>query len=164
MAVGSEPTSHTAGVPPVIWEPSAEAVERANATRFVRWLESERGLRFGDYGALWRWSVDSLEHFWDAVWHFFDVRAEEPARAVLADRMPGARWFEGAELNYAEHVLRFADDESARDRRTGRGPARERSAGSRCAARSVPWPASCANGSRLPATALRRISRTSRRR
>ncbi len=96
----------------MIWEPSAEAVERANATRFVRWLESERGLRFGDYGALWRWSVDSLEDFWDAVWHFFDVRAEAPARAVLADRtMPGARWFEGAELSYAEHVLRFADDE-----------------------------------------------------
>jgi acetoacetyl-CoA synthetase len=102
----------TAGAPPVIWEPSAEAVERANATRFIRWLQSERGLRFGDYGALWRWSVDSLEEFWDAVWHFFDVRAEVPARAVLADRtMPGARWFEGAELSYAEHVLRFADDE-----------------------------------------------------
>jgi acetoacetyl-CoA synthetase len=102
----------SSGVPPVIWEPSAEGVERANVTRFIRWLEAERGVHFGDYGELWRWSVDSLEEFWGAVWRFFEIRADPPPRAVLSTRrMPGARWFEGAKLSYAEHVLRFAADE-----------------------------------------------------
>jgi acetoacetyl-CoA synthetase len=64
-----------------------------------------------DYDELWRWSVDSLEGFWDAVWRFYEVRADAPPRAVLAERaMPGARCFEGAEVSYAEHVLRFAAD------------------------------------------------------
>jgi len=98
--------------PRVLWRPSGEVVERANVTRFIRWLEAERGVAARDYDELWRWSVESLEDFWDAVWDFYGVRAYAPPRAVLADRaMPGARWFEGAELSYAEHVLRFADDD-----------------------------------------------------
>jgi acetoacetyl-CoA synthetase len=100
------------GVPEVIWQPSAEAVEHANVTRFMAWLEAERGVHVQDYAELWRWSVRSLEEFWDAVWQFFEVRAAAAPRAVLADRtMPGARWFEGAELSYPEHVLRFAADD-----------------------------------------------------
>jgi acetoacetyl-CoA synthetase len=100
------------GAPRVIWQPSSEAVERANVTRFIGWLDSERGVHVGDYAELWRWSVQSLEDFWDAVWQFCEVRAAAAPRAVLADRtMPGARWFEGAELSYPEHVLRFAADE-----------------------------------------------------
>jgi len=98
--------------PPVIWRPSREAIERANVTRLIPWLASERGVQVRDYGELWRWSIESLEDFWDAVWRFYDVRATAPAREVLAERtMPGARWFEGAELSYPEHVLRFAADE-----------------------------------------------------
>ncbi len=90
-----------------LWEPSAERVEQATITRYMRWLESERGLRFSGYEDLYEWSVTELEAFWASIWDFFDVRASTPYERVLAERtMPGARWFEGAELNYAEHVLR----------------------------------------------------------
>ena len=90
-----------------LWEPSAEAVERSNMTRYMRWLEAERGLEFdGDYQALWAWSVDELEDFWASIWEFFGVRASSPYERVLASRaMPGAEWFAGARLNYAEQML-----------------------------------------------------------
>ena len=98
--------------PTVLWRPSPGVVEHANVTRFMRWLAEERGVHVADYDELWRWSVDSLEPFWEAVWQFYDVRASVPPRAVLSERrMPGARWFEGAQLNYAEHVLRFTGDD-----------------------------------------------------
>jgi acetoacetyl-CoA synthetase len=84
-------------------------------TRYMRWLESERGLSLDDYDALWRWSVQDLDAFWASIWDFFGVRASKPYEKVLADRsMPGARWFGGAELNYAEHLFADkADDEVA---------------------------------------------------
>jgi acetoacetyl-CoA synthetase len=104
--------SVAATVPPIIWEPSAAAIERANATRFMRWLEAERGVSLSGYDALWRWSVESLEDFWSAVWSFYDVRAATPPRATLPERtMPGAHWFDGARLSYPERVLSFADDD-----------------------------------------------------
>ncbi|HEX2129888.1 MAG TPA: AMP-binding protein, partial [Solirubrobacterales bacterium] len=92
----------------LLWQPSAEAVERSNMTRYMRWLEHERGLRFdGDYHALWQWSVDSLDDFWRSIWDYFEVRHDGDPSVVLADSsMPGAKWFPGVELNYAEHVFR----------------------------------------------------------
>lgn len=96
--------------PPVIWRPSEARVERATLTRFTRWLEETRGLTLPDYEALWRWSVDDLEGFWGALWEYFDVRSSTPFASVLASReMPGARWFPGATLNYAEHTFRGHD-------------------------------------------------------
>ena len=93
--------------PVKLWEPSAQAVERSNMTRYMRWLETERGLEFdGDYGAMWRWSVDELEDFWASIWEYFGVRASAPYERVLGAReMPGAEWFTGARLNYAENLL-----------------------------------------------------------
>jgi acetoacetyl-CoA synthetase len=90
-----------------LWDPSAAAVERSNLTRYMRWLEDARGLDFdGDYHALWRWSVEELEDFWASIWEFFGVRASSGYERVLADRtMPGAEWFAGARLNYAENML-----------------------------------------------------------
>jgi acetoacetyl-CoA synthetase len=95
-----------------LWEPSAERVERANVTRFARWVAETRGVDVaGGYDALWRWSVQDIDGFWAAVWEFFEVRAEAPYDAVLGRRdMPGAEWFPGARLNYAEHVFRDKDD------------------------------------------------------
>jgi acetoacetyl-CoA synthetase len=105
-------TSSGLAAPTVIWTPSAEAVERANATSFLRWLKTERGVDLPDYEALWRWSVESVEDFWSAVWSFYDIQAATPPRSTLAERrMPGARWFEGARLSYPERVLSFADDD-----------------------------------------------------
>jgi acetoacetyl-CoA synthetase len=93
-----------AGTP--LWTPSAEWCERAEMTRFMAWAGERWGRPLGDYAELWRWSVDRLEDFWASIWEFCAVRASRPYERVLdARRMPGARWFEGAELNYAENIL-----------------------------------------------------------
>ncbi|HEU5293653.1 MAG TPA: acetoacetate--CoA ligase [Burkholderiaceae bacterium] len=79
-------------------------------TRYLRWLRRERGLQFTDYDTLWRWSVDDLEGFWSSMWAYFDIESPTPfARVLASDRMPGARWFEGARVNYARQVLRHVD-------------------------------------------------------
>ena len=82
-------------------------MDRANVTAFARWLERCRGRQFDDYDALWRWSVTDLDGFWQAVWDYCGIEASVPPAAVLGRRtMPGADWFPGARLNYAQHVLR----------------------------------------------------------
>ncbi|HWN73113.1 MAG TPA: acetoacetate--CoA ligase [Solirubrobacterales bacterium] len=96
----------------LLWEPSAELVERSRLVEFMRWLRAERGLDLGDYHQLWQWSVDDLDGFWSAIWEFFDVQADGDPSPVLASReMPGAEWFPNASPNYAEHVFRGKRDE-----------------------------------------------------
>jgi acetoacetyl-CoA synthetase len=91
----------------LLWRPSSEQVAAANLTAFTGWLARERGLRFAGYDELWRWSVEDLDGFWQAIWDYFGVEVSAPATAVLGDRrMPGAQWFPGARLNLAQHVLR----------------------------------------------------------
>jgi acetoacetyl-CoA synthetase len=91
----------------LLWRPSPEAVERSNLTAFMQWLDATRGLRFKGYDALYAWSVSDLEAFWSAVWDYFEVLSDTPyVRAVGEGAMPGVKWFEGARVNYAEHVLR----------------------------------------------------------
>jgi acetoacetyl-CoA synthetase len=88
--------------PKLLWRPSAERAERATIARFARAVGRE-----GDYDELWRWSVEDLEGFWGAIWEFFDVQASEPYERVLGRReMPGAEWFPGSRLSYAEHFFR----------------------------------------------------------
>jgi acetoacetyl-CoA synthetase len=97
--------------PEKLWEPSAELVERSRLREYMRWLEAERGLSFASYDDLWRWSVDDLEGFWSSIWDFFGVRADGEAERALGSReMPGAEWFAGTSLNYAEHVFADKDD------------------------------------------------------
>jgi acetoacetyl-CoA synthetase len=91
----------------LLWTPGQDRIERANVTAFIRWLARERGLDFDGYPALWRWSVTDLDDFWQAVWDYCGIEASAPPTAVLGRRtMPGAEWFPGARLNYAQHVLR----------------------------------------------------------
>ena len=102
-------------MPPVIgdvlWTPPADVRETTEIGRYLNWLRDERGRDLADYDALWRWSVDDLEGFWGSVWDFFGVRAHVPYERVLAARqMPGAEWFPGARLNYAEHALGTDED------------------------------------------------------
>jgi len=90
-----------------LWTPPPEQLRDVEMARFMRWAAERRGRAFADYAELWRWSVDELEQFWSYVWEFCGVRASQPYERVLASReMPGARWFEGAQLNYAENLLR----------------------------------------------------------
>jgi acetoacetyl-CoA synthetase len=97
----------TATAPEVLWRPSEEWIAHTWLTRYQDWLASARGLEFGDYQELWRWSVDDLDGFWSSLVEFCEVRFEEPPQAVLGSReMPGAEWFPGARLSYPEHVFR----------------------------------------------------------
>src|SRR5262245_35131371 len=92
--------------PPVLWAPDQARIERATLTRYARRL-AERGVETDGYHDLWRWSVENLEEFWASIWETFDVRASSPYERVLGRRtMPGAEWFPGARLNFAEHVFR----------------------------------------------------------
>jgi acetoacetyl-CoA synthetase len=91
----------------VLWKPHPEAAARSNLTAFMRWLELRRHLNFRSYEELWQWSVTDLEGFWAAIWDYFLVQSSVPYTRVLGRRtMPGAQWFPGARLNYAEHALR----------------------------------------------------------
>lgn len=98
----------------VLWRPSAERVERANMTAFMRAAEARWGRHFPDYASLHRWSVERPEEFWTSIWQFGEVRGE-PGTRVLVDgqKMPGARWFPEARLNYAQNLLRTRDDRDA---------------------------------------------------
>jgi len=92
-----------------LWEPSPERREQSQMAGYMRWLAEKSGLRFDSYEALWQWSVTELEAFWASLWAYFEIRASTPYTRVLDERkMPGARWFEGAQLNYAEHAFRHA--------------------------------------------------------
>ena len=89
-----------------MWTPTERQVADSGLTRFAAWLAGERGLTFDGYDDLWRWSTDDLEGFWGAIWDFFGVSGGPPPASKLSMRtMPGARWFEGATLNYAQEAL-----------------------------------------------------------
>lgn len=91
----------------LLWQPSAETIAQANLTRYMAWLKANKRLDFEDYQALWRWSVTEIDAFWGSLWAYFDIIASEPYSAVLSERrMPGAKWFAGARLNYVENFFR----------------------------------------------------------
>jgi acetoacetyl-CoA synthetase len=97
----------------VLWTPPADARESTEIGRYMTWLERSHGRSFHGYDDLWAWSVADLEGFWASIWDYFQIRAHTPYDRVLSSReMPGARWFEGAELNYAEHLLGSADQDA----------------------------------------------------
>ena len=100
-----------AGTPQLLRPVAVDVRETTEIGRFLRWLEAERGLRFAAYDDLHRWSVEDLEGFWSAVAEFFHVRFATPPERVLGRReMPGAEWFPGATLNYAEHAVGLPED------------------------------------------------------
>ena len=87
-----------------------EPTPQARIVDFQRWVEQRLQRRFTDYEDFWRWSVDDLPGFWQAIWDWFEIESPTPHRAVLeAAVMPGAKWFAGAQINYARQVLRHAD-------------------------------------------------------
>ncbi|MGH2877114.1 MAG: acetoacetate--CoA ligase [Solirubrobacteraceae bacterium] len=90
----------------ILWEPPADLRQNTEIGRFMEWLRERRGRDLASYQELRRWSVDDLEGFWAAIWDFFEIRAATGYERVLtSEQMPGAKWFEGARLNYAEHLL-----------------------------------------------------------
>ncbi|HSI85744.1 MAG: acetoacetate--CoA ligase [Candidatus Methylacidiphilales bacterium] len=94
--------------PRLLWQPSPQNIADSNLSRYLAWLKAERGLEFAplDYPALWSWSVNEPGAFWESIAAFFQVRFNSDAEIPLKSlEMPGAKWFEGATLNYAEHAL-----------------------------------------------------------
>ena len=95
----------------ILWTPRADWRDTTEVGRLMTWLRENRGVELADYDELWRWSVSDLEGFWGALWDFFDIRAQTPYEGVLGrSTMPGAEWFTGARLNYAEHVVGREED------------------------------------------------------
>jgi len=91
-----------------LWQPSPERIERAQLTHFIKAVSGTLAPSLDDYHELWRWSIERPEHFWPAVWKFCEVISSELWDVALedGDQMPGARWFTGARLNFAENLLR----------------------------------------------------------
>jgi acetoacetyl-CoA synthetase len=93
----------------LLWEPSESFKDESLIAEYMRWLAEAQACSFESYEELWRWSVNDLDAFWTSIVDFFGVQFQSPANSVLASReMPGARWFEGAQLNYAQNVFRQA--------------------------------------------------------
>ena len=99
----------------MLWHPSPERVANANLTSFAALVRERHGLNAVDYAALHRWSIEDRAAFWSALWDYGEVIGDRGDGPVLVDgdRMPGARWFPGARLNFAENLLRRRDDAPA---------------------------------------------------
>ena len=103
---------NNSNTPPVLWQPDFETQDRSHLYQFMRWLHQEKNLYFEDYHALWQWSCDFQADFWESLWLYFRIIAHSPYNTVLDNsEMPGSRWFEGATLNYAEHIFRGKNTE-----------------------------------------------------
>ncbi len=111
----------------LLWQPTESVAASAQLTRYLNWLAAARDLHFADYPALWQWSVDHVADFWQSLWDFFEVKATAQPTAVLANStMPGAQWFPGARLNYAENFFaRQWSDRPAIYYKDETGPVRE---------------------------------------
>jgi acetoacetyl-CoA synthetase len=95
----------------LLWQPDAETLANANLTHYMRWLAEHKGVQVSTYPELWRWSVENLEDFWSSLWDYFDLKYSGDLATPLAERtMPGARWFEGVRLNYAENIFKRMTD------------------------------------------------------
>lgn len=96
-----------------LWSPSAQQITDSTLTEFTEYVRATHGLDVDDYDELWRWSVTDLEGFWSAVWHFFSLdEVSGFDRALAADTMPHARWFTGAQVNFAQVLLDRGDPDA----------------------------------------------------
>jgi acetoacetyl-CoA synthetase len=98
-----------------LWQPTPERIARTQLTRFIHSVSGVLAPTLHGWDELWRWSVAHPEHFWPAVWKFCEVKSSRRWDVVLehGERMPGAQWFRGARLNFAENLLRHADPRPA---------------------------------------------------
>ncbi len=98
-----------------LWQPSEDRIRNSHMYRFMNGVNEKHRLRFTAYDDLYQWSIQNIPDFWAAMWDFADIRTSSPYTRVVDDpfRMPGARWFEGARLNFAENLLRYRDERIA---------------------------------------------------
>jgi len=98
-----------------LWKPSKQRIQKANITRFIEYVNKKQGMKMRGYFDLYQWSVDQIPDFWARLWEFADIKASRGYDRVVdgLDKFPGAHWFPGAKLNFAENLLRYRDDRLA---------------------------------------------------
>jgi acetoacetyl-CoA synthetase len=98
-----------------LWAPSEKRVEQANITRFIELVNQKYGLKIDSYKDLYIWSIENLPDFWATMWEFGEIKASQKYEKVVDDlsRFPGAEWFVGAKLNFAQNLLRYRDNHVA---------------------------------------------------
>ncbi|TMW65806.1 hypothetical protein Poli38472_003571 [Pythium oligandrum] len=99
----------------VLWKPSQALLETSHWTRFTKIVNEKHGLSLAEPNELWQWSVDNVEQFWEECWKYTGMVSSKPHQQVIDDvtKMPGAKFFVGSRLNFAENLLRFRDDHPA---------------------------------------------------
>ncbi len=99
----------------LLWEPSEERIKSTNMYKFMQTVNEKHGKNFNNYDEMYEWSVTEIPTFWATIWEYGKVISSEPYNEVVDDykKLPGARWFKGAKLNFAENLLRFRDDKPA---------------------------------------------------
>ena len=99
----------------LLWKPTEEQIKQSNMYRFMKFINETDHQNFKDYTPLYDWSIENISDFWAAFWEFADIIHSQPYDQVIDDakKMPGARWFSGAKLNFAENLLRYRDDRVA---------------------------------------------------
>jgi acetoacetyl-CoA synthetase len=98
-----------------LWTPSEERIKQTNMTQFIHYVKEKYGKEFPYYKELYQWSIDNIPDFWETMWDFGHIRASKKYEKIVDDlnKMPGAQWFIGAKLNFAENLLRYRDDKIA---------------------------------------------------
>jgi len=99
----------------LLWTPSEERIKNTNMYRFMHFVNERYGKKFTEYTSLYKWSIENIPDFWASMWDFGEIIASQPYDQVVDDlnKMPGAKWFSGARLNFAENLLRYRDDQVA---------------------------------------------------
>ncbi|HUU81436.1 MAG TPA: acetoacetate--CoA ligase, partial [Acidobacteriota bacterium] len=99
----------------LLWKPSEEKIKNSNIYRFMNFINEKHHQDFAEYEALYQWSIDNISDFWASFWEFAQIKFSKPYDRVIDDvtKMPGAKWFEGARLNFAQNLLSYTDDRIA---------------------------------------------------
>ena len=102
-------------MPRLLWQPNEQRIKSSNMFRFMNEVNEKYSKNFSDYNALHKWSIENIADFWEFMWDFADIKASKPYDQVVDDliKMPGANWFSGAKLNFAENLLRCRDNKIA---------------------------------------------------
>ena len=98
-----------------VWTPSQKQIDRSQMTKFIKYVNLSHHLSLKNYDDLYSWSIQDIPSFWESVWEFCEVKYSTPYSEIVDDtsKMPGAKWFTGSQLNYAENLLRFKDSKPA---------------------------------------------------
>ena len=99
----------------ILWKPSQDSIESSQMMEFMRYVNVNESSSFKTYEDLYDWSISTPEKFWGQFWNFSQLIYHNDYNQVVDDiqKMPGAKWFEGATLNFAENLLRYRDDKVA---------------------------------------------------